>query len=108
MIFGVAHSLAAFFASFAAEFDARRADVAFVFGLSGRLYFLLGTGGGMLADRFGPRAATTAGNLLGPVAAGAVFDHGASCAPVMWGSLGLSGLGALPSARLLRLRGKAY
>ncbi len=313
MIFGVAHSLAAFFASFAAEFDARRADVAFVFGLSGRLYFLLGTGGGTLADRFGPRAAAStgigagtvavpllataaiaaldwrlalrvlavgvllvgigaawplrrapvapdaagsrptgkslgealrdrrfwrlyaavvlgapgmfipfahvsaaardlgiddaravglvglvgvgslvgrfaicaladhigrlltltlvlasmglsfllwwaaggypapavfalwfglsyggivsllpricmdlfdaravasilctlytgaaAGNLLGPVAAGAVFDHGASCAPVMWGSLVLSGLGALPSARLLRLRGKAY
>ena len=49
-----------------------------------------------------------AGNLLGPVAAGAVFDHGASYAPVMWGSLVLSGLGALPSARLLRLRGKAY
>ena len=55
-IFGVAYSFAAFFTSFAAEFDAQRADVALVFGLSGLLYFLLGAGGGMLADRFGPRA----------------------------------------------------
>lgn len=61
VIFGVAYSFAAFFASFAAEFDARRADVALVFGLSGLLYFLLGAGGGMLADRFGPRAAAVAG-----------------------------------------------
>ncbi len=63
VIFGVAYSFAAFFASFAAEFDAQRADVAFVFGLSGLLYFLLGAGGGMLADRFGPRAAAIAGML---------------------------------------------
>lgn len=63
VIFGVAYSFAAFFASFAAQFDAQRADVAFVFGLSGLLYFLLGAGGGMLADRFGPRAAAVAGML---------------------------------------------
>ena len=42
-----------------------------VFGLSGGVYFVFGAGAGMLADRFGPRAVTTAGMLLivaGPVA----------------------------------------
>ena len=61
VIFGVSYSFAAFFDSFATEFDAQRADVALVFGLSGLIYFLLGAGGGMLADRFGPRAVTVAG-----------------------------------------------
>ena len=56
VIFGVLYSFAAFFASFAAEFAAQRADVALVFGLCGLIYFVLGVGGGMLADRFGPRA----------------------------------------------------
>jgi MFS family permease len=55
VIFGVSYSFAAFFASFAAEFAAQRADVALVFGLCGLIYFVLGVGGGMLADRFGPR-----------------------------------------------------
>jgi len=61
VIFGVAYSFAAFFASFAAEFDAQRADVSLVFGLSGLLYFVLGAGGGVLSDRFGPRLVCTAG-----------------------------------------------
>jgi MFS family permease len=61
VIFGVAYSFAAFFESFAREFDARRADVSLVFGLSGLLYFVLGAGGGMLADRFGPRIVCSAG-----------------------------------------------
>ena len=68
VIFGVAYSFAAFFASFANEFAARRADVSLVFGLSGLIYFVLGAGGGMLADRFGPRAVCSAGMLF--IAAG--------------------------------------
>jgi len=61
LIFGVSYSFAAFFASFAAEFSAQRADVALVFGLCGLVYFVLGVGGGMLADRFGPRAVCMSG-----------------------------------------------
>lgn len=61
VIFGVSYSFAAFFASFAAEFAAQRADVALVFGLCGLIYFVLGVGGGMLADRFGPRAVCMTG-----------------------------------------------
>lgn len=61
VIFGSAYSFAAFFASFASEFSAQRADVALVFGLSGLLYFVLGAPAGALADRFGPRATCTAG-----------------------------------------------
>ena len=61
VIFGVSYSFAAFFASFTTEFQAQRADVSLVFGLSGLIYFLLGAGAGMLADRFGPRIVTTAG-----------------------------------------------
>ena len=63
VIFGVAYSFAAFFESFATEFAARRADVALVFGLSGLIYFVLGVGGGMLADRFGPRRVVCGGML---------------------------------------------
>lgn len=64
MIFGTAYSFAAFFGSFAQEFDARRADVALVFGLSGLLYFVLGAVGGALSDRFGPRVTTTTGMAI--------------------------------------------
>ena len=64
VIFGVAYSFAAFFESFAREFAARRADVALVFGLSGLIYFVLGAAGGMLADRFGPRAVCCTGMLF--------------------------------------------
>ena len=61
VIFGVAYSFAAFFEPFRAEFNAQRADVSLVFGLSGLIYFLLGAGAGVLADRFGPRVVTAAG-----------------------------------------------
>ena len=61
VIFGVSYSFVAFFASFAAEFAAQRADVALVFGLCGLIYFVLGVGGGMLADRFGPRTVCMTG-----------------------------------------------
>ncbi|MBI5257189.1 MAG: MFS transporter [Burkholderiales bacterium] len=76
VIFGVAYSFAAFFESFAAEFLARRADVSLVFGLSGLIYFVLGVGGGLLADRFGPRVVCTAG--MGCIVAGLL---GCSLAP---------------------------
>ena len=68
IIFGVAYSFAAFFESFAAEFAAQRADVSLVFGLCGLIYFVLGAGGGILADCFGPRLVCTAGMLC--IAAG--------------------------------------
>jgi MFS family permease len=61
VIFGVAYSFAAFFQPFTSEFDAQRADVSWVFGLSSLLYFSLGAVGGALADRFGPRATGLAG-----------------------------------------------
>ncbi len=80
VIFGVAYSFAAFFASFAAEFDAHRADVSLVFGLCGLIYFVLGAGAGILADRFGPRAVCSvgvlfiAGGLFATSFAGAMTD----------------------------------
>ena len=63
VIFGVSYSFAAFFESFAGQFNAQRADVSLVFGVSGLVYFLFGAVGGLLADRFGPRAVTSAGML---------------------------------------------
>ena len=68
VIFGVVYSFAALFESFAAEFAAQRADVSLVFGICGLIYFVLGAGGGILADRFGPRLVCTAGMLC--IAAG--------------------------------------
>ncbi len=64
VIFGVAYSFAAFFESFSHAFSARRADVSLVFALCGGVYFALGAFGGMLADRFGPRAVCSAGMAL--------------------------------------------
>ena len=64
LIFGVSYSFAAFFESFASEFSAQRADVSWIFGLSGFVYFVLGAGGGMLADRFGPRIICSAGMAM--------------------------------------------
>ena len=63
VIFGIAYSFAALFESFATEFTAQRADVSLVFGLSGLIYFVLGVGGGILADRYGPRLVCSAGML---------------------------------------------
>jgi MFS family permease len=64
LIFGVSYSFAAFFESFAVEFSAQRADVSWIFGLSGFVYFVMGACGGMLADRFGPRIVCSAGMAL--------------------------------------------
>ncbi len=64
VIFGVSYSFAAFFESLALAFSAQRADVSLVFGLSGLVYFVLGAGAGLLADRFGPRIVCSAGMLF--------------------------------------------
>lgn len=83
VIFGIAYSFAAFFESFTDEFNARRADVALVFGLSGLIYFVLGAGAGMLADRFGPRAIACTGMLF--IAGGlAASSMATSMAMVYW------------------------
>ena len=81
LIFGVSYSFAAFFASFAAEFAAQRADVALVFGLCGLIYFVLGMGGRMLADRFG--AVDGYGLPALRVMALAVLVLGLGCAALM-------------------------
>ena len=61
VIFGVSYSFAAFFENFAKEFSAQRADVSWIFGLCGLVYFVLGAVGGMLADRWGPRVVCITG-----------------------------------------------
>ncbi len=92
IIFGVSYSFAAFFASFAGEFDAQRADVSLVFGLSGGVYFVFGAGAGMLADRFGPRAVTCAGMLL--IAAGLLLCSFAGSMGMVYAAYGVGvGLG---------------
>ncbi|MBL8352922.1 MAG: MFS transporter [Burkholderiaceae bacterium] len=64
VIFGISYSFAAFFASLARDFQADRAEVSLVFGLSGLVYFVGGAGAGLLADRFGPRVVCGAGMLF--------------------------------------------
>jgi MFS family permease len=64
LIFGVSYSFAAFFENFATEFSAQRADVSWIFGLCGLVYFVLGALGGMLADRWGPRLICMVGMAL--------------------------------------------
>lgn len=87
VIFGVSYSFAAFFESFATEFSAQRADVSWIFGLSGFVYFVLGAGGGMLADRFGPRVVCSAGMLL--IAAGLLATSWATSLTAVYLSYGL-------------------
>ena len=87
VIFGVAYSFAAFFRSFGDEFHAERADVSLVFGLSGLIYFLLGAGAGMLADRFGPRLVCAAGMVI--IAAGLLassFAQSMAAIYLAWGA----------------------
>ncbi len=64
LIFGVSYSFAAVFESLTTEFHAQRADVSLVFGVSGAIYFVLGAGAGMLADRIGPQRVTAAGMVM--------------------------------------------
>ena len=88
------------------------------------LWFGLSYGGivsllpALCMDLFGARAVSSiigtlysgaaVGNLLGPVAAGAVFDRTGSYAPVIWACIALSAVATLASARLLRARGPLY
>jgi MFS family permease len=83
VIFGVAYSFAALFDPLQQQFQARRADVSLVFGLSGLIYFVLGAGAGLLADRYGPRAVTSAGMLC--IAAGLLAGSFAqSLTTIIW------------------------
>ena len=101
VIFGVAYSFAAFFRSFGSEFNAERADVSLVFGLSGLIYFLLGAGAGMLADRIGPRLVCAVGMAF--IAAGLLassFAQSMAAIYLAWGAgLGIGiGLVYAPSS----------
>ena len=87
LIFGVSYSFAAFFTSFSSEFAAQRADVSWIFGLSGFVYFVLGTLGGILADRFGPRLVCSAGMVL--IALGLLVTSWASALWMVYISYGL-------------------
>lgn len=87
VIFGVAYSFAAFFQSFVDEFHGQRADVSLIFGLCGLVYFVLGIGGGMLADRYGPRIVCSAG--MGCIAAGLLATSFAQAMPTVYLAWGL-------------------
>jgi len=92
VIFGVSYSFAAFFASLTRDFQADRADVSLVFGLSGLVYFIAGAGGGLLADRYGPRLVCSAGMAL--IAAGLLVSSLATSMAVVYAGYGLGiGLG---------------
>ena len=87
VIFGVAYSFAAFFESFSQAFHARRADVSLVFALSGGVYFVLGAFGGMLSDRFGPRAVCCAG--MGLIAGGLLLSSVAESMATIYAAYGV-------------------
>ncbi|HNT37651.1 MAG TPA: MFS transporter [Rubrivivax sp.] len=88
VIFGVSYSFAALFEPLQQQFAATRADVSLLFGVSGLIYFVLGAGAGMLADRYGPRVVTSAGMVC--IAAGLL---GASWAASLTGVIVAYGLG---------------
>jgi len=87
VIFGVSYSFAAFFEFFAKEFAAQRADVSWIFGLCGLVYFVLGAGGGILADRWGPRLVCMAG--MGFIALGLFLTSLAHSLTTVYLSYGL-------------------
>ena len=87
VIFSVAYSFAAFFESFSHAFDARRADVSLVFALSGGVYFVLGAFGGMLSDRFGPRAVCCSGMVL--IALGLLLSSTAQSMATIYAAYGV-------------------
>jgi MFS family permease len=92
LIFGVSYSFAAFFENFAQEFSAQRADVSWIFGLCGLVYFVLGALGGLLADRWGPRVVCMVGMAL--IAAGLFWTSFAQSLSSIYLSYGvLVGLG---------------
>ncbi len=87
VIFGVAYSFAAFFESFSGAFNARRADVSLVFALSGGVYFVLGAFGGMLSDRYGPRAVCCTG--MGLIALGLLLSSVADSMMTIYAAYGV-------------------
>ena len=87
VIFGVSYSFAAFFESFAKEFSAQRADVSWIFGICGLIYFVLGALGGLLADRFGPRLVCMSG--MGLIALGLYVTSLAQSLDTIYLSYGL-------------------
>jgi len=92
LIFGVAYSFAAFFNDFSREFQVPRADVSWVFGLCGLVYFVLGVGGGLMADRWGPRRVCGAGMVL--IAGGLWLTSSAQSIGVIYATYGaMVGLG---------------
>jgi MFS family permease len=92
IIFGVSYSFAAFFENFAKEFDAQRADVSWIFGICGLVYFVLGAFGGMLADRWGPRLVCMSGMAI--ISGGLYLTSQAQSLSTLYVSYGLMvGLG---------------
>ena len=92
LIFGVSYSFAAFFTDFSHEFQVPRADVSWVFGLCGLVYFVLGVGGGLMADRWGPRRVGGAGMVL--IAGGLWLTSSAQSISVIYATYGaMVGLG---------------
>lgn len=77
--FGVAYSFGAFFPALQREFSADRGDISLIFSIAGFLYFTLGAGSGMLADRVGPRWV-----IAGGMAAIAIGLVAASRAETLW------------------------
>ena len=84
VIFGVSYSFAALFEPLQRQFNATRADVSLLFGLSGLIYFSFGALAGMAADRFGPRVVTSAGMvcIAAGLLAGSLAGH---LGGVTWG-----------------------
>ena len=77
--FGVAYSFGAFFPALQREFSADRGDISLIFSIAGFLYFTLGAGSGMLADRVRPRWV-----IAGGMAAIAIGLVAASRAETLW------------------------
>lgn len=77
--FGVAYSFAAFFPALQREFSADRGEISLIFSIAGFLYFTLGAGSGMLADRVRPRWVIAGG--MATIAIGLVA---ASRAETLW------------------------
>lgn len=77
--FGCAYSFTTFFPELQREFSASHASISFIFSLAGFLYFGIGAGSGMLADRMGPRWIS----VTGMVALGAGLAL-ASVAETIW------------------------
>ena len=87
VIFGIAYSFAAFFESLSMQFNAQRADVSLVFGLSGLVYFIGGAGAGLLADRFGPRVVCSLGMLF--IAGGLLVSSFATSMAAVYAAYGV-------------------